>query len=145
MPRIVRPMVFDPNEPSFPRIGTTRNCLGVRTAGKIRDVDLDAAGNVAMNRQGLSVSDEWRKLPGFLIPEHLEDEHNGASGRGMRVFVHGGNTGAFAEGRVAAGLDLLFTHGSTTAGVVCPTAAVPLAQYQSDLGATRPDWVIDQS
>jgi hypothetical protein len=86
VPWIARPMVFDPKEPKFPLIATTRNCLGVRTIGKIRDVDLDASGNVELNRKGLSVSHDWRNLPGFLIPEHLEDEHNGASGKGMRVF-----------------------------------------------------------
>jgi len=144
VPRIVRPMVFDPQEPTSPLIGTTKNCLGVRTSGKRRDVDIDASGNVELNRKGLSVSHDWRKLPAFLIPEHLEDEHNGASGKGMRVFVHGGNTGAFVEGPVAAGLELLFKHGCTTAGVVCPAVVVPLEQYQRDLAATRPDWVIDE-
>ena len=144
MPRIVRPMVFDPKETTSPLIGASKNCLGVRMTGKFRDVELDASGNVKLNRKGLSVSHDWRKLPAFLIPEHLEDEHNGASGQGMRVFVHGGNTGAFAEGPVAAGLELLFKQGCTTAGVVCPMAVVPLKQYQGDLAATRPDWVIDE-
>ena len=138
-------MVFDPKEPDLPLIGSTRNCLGVRTTGRIRDVDLDAMGQVLVNRKGLSVSHDWKSLPGFLIPEHLEDGFNGASGKNMRVFVHGANTDAFVEGPVAAGLELLFKLGSTTAGVVCPTAVVLLAQYQSDLAATRPDWTIDES
>jgi hypothetical protein len=106
-------------------------------------VDVDGAGNVVLNRKGLSVTKDWRQLPGHLIPEHLDDGFNGASGKGMRVFVHG--AGAFGEGAVAAGLELLHKARTATAGVVAPTAAVPLAQYQRDLAATRPNWVVDES
>lgn len=146
MPRIVRPMFSDPKAPHAPRVGDTKNCLGVRTSGKRQDVDLDATGTVLLNRKGLSVSEDWRSLPDFLIPAHLEDDLNGASGdEGLRVFVHGTGTGPFAEGRVADCLALLLKPRSTTAGVVCPTQAVMLDKLQEDLAATRPDWIIDES
>jgi hypothetical protein len=92
---------------------------------------------------GLSVVADWRLLPGFLVPEHLENEFNGASGRGLRIFVHG--TGGFDEGDVATGLFLHHKPPNDRAGNVTPTASVPLAQFQADLQATRPDWRIDES
>jgi len=128
----------------LPKVGTAAKCLGVRIPPNPNaDVGLDGAGNVLLDRRGLSVSQDWRQLPGHLIPEHLDDGFNGASGRGMSVFVHG--SGPFDEGAVAAGLELLYKAGSTTAGVVAPDAAVLLAQYQQALDATREDWVIDES
>jgi hypothetical protein len=98
---------------------------------------------VLLNRKGLSVSKDWRDLPGHLIPEHLDDGFNGASGRGMRVFVYG--TGTFDEGEITEGLELLHKTGTVTAGVVAPTALVLLAEYQQALAATRPDWIIDET
>ncbi len=142
MPRIVRPMRVEPD--GLPRVGTRSKCLGVREPPDPHaDVDVDATGSVILNRKGLSVTQDWRQLPGHLIPEHLDDGFNGAAGRGMRVFVHG--SGPFDEGAVAAGLELLHKGRSATAGVVAPTALVPLSQYQQDLAATRADWVIDES
>jgi hypothetical protein len=121
-----------------------QKCLGVREPPDPHaDVDLDGAGKVCLNRKGLSVTEDWRLLPGHLIPEHLQDDFNRASGRNMRVFVHG--TGPFDEGAVAANLELLHKIGTTTAGVIAPTTLTPLPQYQKDLAATRPDWVIDES
>lgn len=142
MPRIVRPMIVEPD--GLPRIGTRSKCLGVRGPNDPHaDVAVDPAGNVILDGRGLSVSADWRQLPGHLIPEHLDDGHNGASGRTMRVFIHG--TGSFAPGPVAKGLELISKPKSATAGVVAPTALVPLAQYQQDLAATRADWIIDES
>ena len=61
----------------------------------------------------------------------------------MKVYVHG--TGPFAEGAVAAGLELCFKPNTVDAGVISPVAVVTLAQYHADLQATRPQWVDDPS
>src|SRR5262245_2086271 len=128
----------------LPSVGTQSKCSGVREPpDRHADVNVDAAGNVILDGRGLSVTADWRGLPGHLIPEHLDDGFNGASGRGMRVFTHG--SGDFAEGPVAAGLQLCHKPRSNTSGNVTPVASVPLAQYQNDLRATRPHWVIDES
>jgi hypothetical protein len=128
----------------LPKVGTASKCLGVRVPPNPNsDVGLDGAGNVLLDRRGLSVSQDWHQLPGHLIPEHLDDGFNGASGRGMNVFVHG--AGPFDEGAVAVGLELKHKAGTTTAGVVTPDALVPVAQYQQALAATRTDWVVDES
>jgi hypothetical protein len=63
----------------------------------------------------------------------------------MAVYVHGNGTGPFAEGLVAAKLEMIFKQGRTDTGVIRPVAMVPLAQYQTDLQATRPDWEVDES
>lgn len=142
MPRIVRPMRVDPD--GLPRVGNRSKCLGVREPPDAHaDVEINGAGQVVLNRKGLSVSRDWRDLPGHLIPEHLDDGINGASGRGMQVFAHGG--GEFTEGPIAEGLELLHKAGTATAGVVAPTASVPLTEYQQSLASTRPDWIIDES
>jgi len=145
--RIVRPMLKDID--GLPLIGIKAKCLGVRPTGPSADIDLNPPGNtngnVVSNSKGLSVSADWRTLQGFLIPEHLDDGHNGAKGKNMAVFVHGNGTGAFAEGPVADGLELLLKPGNTTAGVIRPVADVPLTIFQNDLKSTRPDWEIDES
>jgi hypothetical protein len=61
----------------------------------------------------------------------------------MGVYVHG--TGAFAEGVVAAALEMLLKPHSVDSGVVCPMGTVSLNQYQADLQATRAHWVDDPS
>jgi len=145
--RIVRPMLKDAD--GLPLVGTRSKCLGVRPTGRNADVDLDPPGDenghVVSNHKGLSVSADWRDLPGHLIPEHLDDGMNGASGKNMAVYVHGNGTGPFAEGAVTDGLELIFKEGSLTSGVICPVASVLLSKYQADLAATRPDWVNDES
>src|SRR5437667_11059183 len=94
----------------LPLTGTKAKCLGVRPTGPHADVDLDPPGdvngNVVSNDKGLSVSADWRTLPGFLIPEHLDDGLNGASGKNMAVYVHGKGTGPVAEGPMEPGLEV---------------------------------------
>jgi hypothetical protein len=82
LPRIVRPMYADPTD-GLPLVGSHKRCLlGVRPTGQNADIDLippgDLTGNVVVNRKGLSVSADWRNLPGYMIPEELDDEMNGA-------------------------------------------------------------------
>jgi hypothetical protein len=128
----------------LPRVGNRSKCLGVREPPDAHaDVDFDGAGHVLLNREGLSVTKDWRDLLGHLIPEHLDDGFNGASGKGMQVFALG--SGGFDEGEVTQDLELLHKTGTVTAGVVAPTTSIPLAQYQQALAATRPDWIIDES
>ncbi len=138
-------MKKDPAEPQRPLVAAKGRCLGVRTSGDYADIDIDGTGCAVANRKGMSVSANWRFLEPHLIPEELDDGVNGASGKGMEVFVHGQNTGPFAEGPVATGLELCFKEARSDAGNVCPVVTVPLAQYQTDLAATRPDWIIDPS
>jgi len=87
----------------LPRVEKRSKCLAVREPpDRFADVDVDANNKVLSNRKGLSVVDDWRRLPAHLIPEHLDDGFNGARGKDMRVFVHG--SGDFEEAVVANGL-----------------------------------------
>jgi hypothetical protein len=107
-------------------------------------VDLDAQGNVVLNGRGLSVVADWRQLPGHLLPEHLDDGFNGASGKGMQIFVHG--TGDFSDAaNVTNSLLLSHKRGKNTSGNVTPKESVPLAKFQDDLRATREGWSVDES
>ena len=147
MARIVRPMIKEPD--GLPLVGITSRCLGVRPTGPNADVDLnppgDVNGDVIFNHKGLSVGADWRNLPGHLIPEHLDDGFNNARGKNMAVYVHGSGTGPFEAGPVANGLEMMLKQGCVDLGVIRPVATVPLAQFQADLEATRPHWVIDES
>lgn len=133
----------------FPLVGTRAKCLGVRPTGPNADVDLETAddptGRVVSNEKGMSVTADWRMLPGHLIPEHLDDGINGASGKNMAVFVHGSGSGPFGEGALAPGLDIIFKARTKVSGVVRPVVTVLLSQYQADLAATRPDWLNDEN
>ena len=147
MARIVRPMLKDAD--GLPLVGSKAKCLGVRPTGPNADVDLnppsDVNGNVVLNDKGLSVSADWRTLPGHLIPEHLNDGMNGARGKNMAVYAHGNRSDQFVEGNVAPGLEMIFKAGNKLAGIIRPVAIVPLSQYQADLSATRPNWVNDEN
>lgn len=147
LPRIVRPMFADLQD-GLPQVGSNRrSLLGVRPLGAKPDIDLqppgDLNGSVVLNRKGMSVSADWRNLPGHLIPEELEDDTNGASGKGMKVYVHG--SGSFSEGSVTGDLELLYKPNSVDSGVVCPVANVPLSSFQTHLAATRSNWTEDAS
>lgn len=138
-------MYADPAD-GLPLVGShKRSLLGVRPSGATADVDLNPPGDlngvVVVNRKGLSVSADWRSLPGHLIPEDLDDGLNGASGKGIKIYVHG--NGNFSEGAVTANLEVLMKANSLDSGVICPIVAVSLSQYQADLQATRLQWVID--
>lgn len=142
MPRVVRPMLSESD--GLPVVGRRSKCLGIREPpDRFADVDVDATGYVLVNRKGLSVVDDWRRLPGHLIPEHLDDGFNGACGKHMRIFVHGDH--GFDEGPVSTTLQLLHKLGSTTAGVVAPIVSLTLSEFQADLAATRDEWRIDES
>ncbi len=140
-------MYADPSD-GLPQVGSHKRCLlGVRPTGANADIELDPAGdvngNVVVNRMGLSVSRDWRQLPGHMIPEELEDDTNAASGKGMKVYVHG--DGDFIEGDVTESLEMLLKPNRMDSGVVCPKTRISLSQYQADLQATRTDWVADPS
>ena len=110
-------------------------------------MDLDDAGNVKMNRKGMSVAPASRDLPHFRIPERLKPLMPNATGAdNLYCFTMG--SGAFQDGPLAPGLDLKTdspTHGVVTHGVVAPQRSVSLARFQSDLAATRDQWVIDEA
>ena len=87
----------------------------------------DESGAVISNDKGLSVSADWRTLQGHLIPDHLDNGLNDASGKNMAVYVHGSDTGPFAVGIVSRGLEMILKMGTEKAGVIRPIATVPLA------------------
>lgn len=133
LPRMFRIMKKDADDK--PTVGQTATTLGVRLA----EIDLDAHGNVMPNSKGMSVSPAWRMVSIFLIPKRL-----GTGGRGSNnSYCFRRGNALFQQAQCGAGLELL--PNSATHGVVRPTQLVPLAQYQSDIAATRSDWQIDET
>jgi hypothetical protein len=125
----------------LPHIERSASGLGVRLDNNT-DIDVDPDGTVLMDGKGMSVSPGWRELPLFRIPERLRHIKRGARGSNS-TFCFCSGTGPFVQGAFADGLTL--EPDSPTHGTIAPSHAVPLADYEAALGATRPDWVEDET
>jgi hypothetical protein len=132
MPLVFRAMKREAD--GLPLVAQSASALGVRTG---KDIDVDPHGEVIVNRKGMSVSPSWREISMFRIPKRL----GGQGSNNTHCFKMG--TGAFQQGQLAAGLELL--PDTLTHGVVRPEKPVPLQQYEGDLAATRADWQVDES
>lgn len=135
MPRVFRVIRKDPD--GLPTVSQTS--LGVRPGG---DVDLDAQNNVLVNGKGMSVAPNWRDINVNRIPKRLRPMVQGSGGSNNSFCFRMGN-GAFMQGAFANGLTL--EPDSATHGNVAPAQVVPLATYEADLAATRPDWQEDET
>ena len=113
--------------------------LGVRPGV---DVDLDAQNKVLVNGKGMSVAPNWRDINVNRIPKRLRPIVPGAGGSNNTFCFRTGN-GAFVQGAFANGLTL--EPDSATHGNVTPAQVVPLATYEADIAATRPDWQEDET
>jgi hypothetical protein len=137
MPLVFRVMKKDQDD--LPTVEQSGSGLGVRSG---IDIDVDAQGNAIVNGKGMSVSPAWQDLPPSRIPKRLCGIVWGARGSNNTFCFKTGN-GPFQQGAFAAGL--MLEPDSATHGCVTPAQLVPLAQYENDLAATRPDWQVDES
>ena len=135
MPRVFRVMRKDADD--LPTVSPTS--LGVRPG---KDVDLDAQNNVLVNGKGMSVAPNWREINIHRIPKRLRTLLPGAAGSNSWSCFRIG-VGPFQRGDFANGLTLELD--STTHGVVAPAQIVPLATYEGDIAATRPQWQVDET
>ena len=135
MPRVFRVMRKDADD--LPAVGQTS--LGVRPG---RDVDLDSQDNVLVNGKGMSVAPNWRDININRIPKRLRPLLPGAAGSNTWFCFRTG-AGPFQQGAFANGLTL--EPDSATHGIVAPAQIVPLATYEADIAATRPDWQVDET
>src|SRR5439155_22000762 len=122
-------MKKDPD--GLPTVSQTN--LGVRPGV---DVDLDAQNNVLVNGKGMSVAPNWRNINRNRVPKRLRSIVPGAGGSNNTFCFRTGN-GAFVQGAFANGLSL--EPNSATHGNVAPAQVVPLATYEANIAATRPD------
>jgi hypothetical protein len=135
MPLVFRVMRQEPD--GLPTVKQTS--LGVR-AGV--DVDLDAQNNVLANGKGMSVAPNWRNINRNRIPKRLRPIVPGAGGSNNTFCFRMGN-GSFVRGAFANALTL--EPDSATHGNIAPAQAVPVATYEADIAATRPDWQEDET
>lgn len=146
MPRIYRTMKQDAQHLGAPAVGPTGKTLGVREPpGDQPDVEVDEAGNVRLNKQGMSVARHWSHLPPRLIPARLDDGNNGALGDDDLVCWSMGD-GPFIPGPLHPNHQTLeLVHKSNKRrGNVVPSHAMPLPEFQSALAATRVCWRVDE-
>jgi len=110
------------------------------------DIAIDLAGNVILNRQGMSVAPGWRDIELSRIPKRLRPIMPGATGSNSTSCYTLG-VGSFRQGVVSDGLELLPDSGQirVTHGVIAPVKIVALAQYLMALTDTRANWQIDES
>ncbi len=133
MPRVFRVMRKEPD--GLPTVNQTS--LGVRPG---IDVDLDVQNNVLVNGKGMSVAPNWRDINLNRIPKRLRRIVPGAGGSNNTFCFRMGN-GAFVQGAFGNGLTL--EPDSATHGNVAPEQVIPIATYEADIAATRPDWQED--
>jgi hypothetical protein len=134
MPLVFRVMKKDPD--GFPTLSPTS--LGVRPG----EVDVDGANNVQANGKGMSVSPRWRDININRVPKRLRVKLSGAGGSN-NTFCFRTGAGPFQQGPFANGLTL--EPDSATHGNIAPDVVMPFATYQSNLEATRQDWIEDES
>ncbi len=133
MPRMFRAM--KKGEDNKPTVGRGFCELGVRST----EIEIDEDGNAVPNEKGMSVAPEWRSLHLFVIPRRL-----GTGGRGKdTTFCFRRGDGPFDRGACGNGLELV--PDSPTHGVVRPAQVVPLNNFLQNLGATRDEWVIEET
>jgi hypothetical protein len=137
MPLVFRAMKKD--DDGLPVVEQSASGLGIRPGV---DADLDAQDNVIANGKGMSVSPGWRVMPITRIPKRLRTIVRGARGSNRTSCFRFGD-GQFLGGPLAKGLELV--PDTPTHGCIAPMATVPLAQYESDLAATRSGWQVDES
>ena len=129
----------------LPVVGSNAKELGVRVPPNPHsDIDLDANDCVVLNGRGLSVTANWRCLPGYLIPKRLRALFPGATGPDLLTCYKMG-TGAFAPGAIGNALTLVLKNGNPQAGNLVPNLSVHLDQFQADLAATRNQWTVDET
>jgi hypothetical protein len=141
-PKVYRAMRCDPADK--PVVGSSSSSeLGARPGV---DISVDAAGIVLLDATGMSVASGWRDLDFTRIPRRLRHLAPGATGSNSTCCFTLG-LGPFQNGTIANGLELILDQGAApvTHGVIAPTQAVPLAQYQNDLANTRDAWQIDET
>lgn len=143
MPKMYRAMK---RADGLPTIGNRSKELGVREPpDALADVDVDPQNQVVLNGRGMSVVENWRHLLPHLIPKRLQASGLCADASGsnsLACFALG--AGEFTSEPINAALALLLKPNDSYAGNVVPTAAVTLARFQSDLSATREQWLIDE-
>ncbi len=133
-------------------MGVTANTLGVRVPPDAHpDLPVNSDGTVTPRTGGMSVAPSWRLLPPWRIPRRLGTKSLGAKGvqgaRGSDALICWRmGVGSFAEGMIN---DLLLFRpdpaDSTIHGVVEPAVAMPQADYQTALAATRDEWQKDET
>jgi hypothetical protein len=136
-PKVYRAMKKDAGDK--PTVDQTATGLGARVG---TDINTDVAGSVVLDDNGMSVAPAWRDLELHRIPKRLGTLVPGARGsNNTHCFTTG--AGPFQRDSFVPGLELI--PDTPIHAAVAPFAAVPLAQYQADLAATRPGWVIDEA
>ena len=127
-----------------PIVDATGKGLGVRVApvNGVVDIDVDDAGMVLLNGKGMSVAPAWRDLPIHLISKRLKGIFRAARG-GIGLYCFSSGEGDFANGEVSDSLNMIVDQPSH--GVVVPSTAMTVAQYQNALSTTRDNWNLDES
>lgn len=125
-------------EEGLPKIGDSRNMLGVRPV----DITPDEAGDVRPCGVGMSVNPSLFAMLMVHIPRRwrtLNTKFKSARGDDSVVVFKLGE-GDFVRGDVAT--DLVLNPTSPRHGVVEPETKMPFEQYKKALGSTQSNWIL---
>lgn len=139
IPKMFRAMTPDGAEP---KIGRTRRCLGVVLGPRPKgDIEPDARGEVHPATGGMSVAPTWADLPSWRVPQRLSSKIRGATGPNADQIWSLG-TQSFTDAAITADLRLRVDRPGH--GNVEPDARCALHTFETNLGGTRPSWVVDE-
>ena len=138
MPLIYRTMRRD--DDYKPTVGQEFCTLGARP----NEIDLDVQNKAIPSDKGMSVAPHWHLLPLVVLPRRLHP-----AGR-CKVPVHSFRRGEGQFHQAACGNNLELIPdppqaGVVTHGIVRPAQAVPVADHQQNIAATREEWEIDEN
>jgi len=129
----------------LPAVGSNSKELGVRVPPNANaDIDLDENGDVTLNGKGMSVAENWRRLPPHLVPKRLKPIFPGASGSN-NVGCYRFGQDPFLPGLLNTRLALVLKGNDPHAGNVVPARSVREREFQDALAATRDEWTIDET
>ncbi|MBL8819394.1 MAG: hypothetical protein JNL58_25405 [Planctomyces sp.] len=129
----------------LPVCGSNSKELGVRVApNENADIDVTESSTVNLNGRGMSVAQNWRALPGHLIPKRLISVFPGATGSNSLSCFRIGD-GPFVNSSLNADLTLALKAGRTSMGNLVPATDMSVETFQAALAATREQWRIDET
>ena len=123
------------DEDDKPTVGKGFCQLGARPT----EIDLDAQNNATPTDKGMSVAPEWRLLPFVVLPRRLDPR--GRCTKPVHCFRRG--TAQFQQMTFGNNLELVPDAPAQSVvrhGIVRPAQAVPVADHQQNLAATRAEW-----
>lgn len=136
MAKVVRGMFGADGQPM---VGRSKNMLGIVDG----EIGVSATG-VGPGSGGMSVAPRLVDLPRHRLPRRLAAALGVPATGNDKLRIWSLGAGEFQRGALTSDLDLRPDPDRQAHGFVEPARPMTLAAYEAALGATRPDWTLDE-